>query len=110
MGGSSRNAGEGAFHSRMGGGGWRGGGAGPMVMHGGSMGPMTRGMTTAPIRVQGWGGRTAWGNNRFHDHFHNRFRNRNFFAFGFGGPFYDYAYDSCWSWVPTRFGWQWVYV
>jgi len=96
----------------FGGGGWRGGGAGPMVMHGG-VGPMTRGTTTAPIsggRLQGWGGRTAWGNTRFHGHFHNRFRSRNFFAFGFGGPFYDYAYDSCWSWVPTRFGWQWVYV
>jgi hypothetical protein len=49
------------------------------------------------------------GNNRFH-HFHNRFRNRNFFAFGFGGPIYDYAYGSCWAQVPTRFGWQWIYV
>ena len=70
-------------------------------------------MATAPMnggRVQGWNGRTAWGNNRFHDHFHNRFRNRNFFAFGFGGPIYDYAYDSCWAQVPTYYGWQWVYV
>jgi hypothetical protein len=54
--------------------------------------------TTAPVnggRVQGWGGRTAWGHDHFHDHFHHRFHNRNFFAFGFGGPYYDYGYDSC---------------
>jgi len=73
--------------------------------------PMTRGpMTTGPItrgNVQGWNGQ--WGNNRFH-HFHNRFHNRNFFAFGFGGPIYNYAYGSCWSWVPTPSGWQYVYV
>jgi hypothetical protein len=60
------------------------------------VGPMTG------ERVQAWG---------WHDHhFHNRFRNRNFVAFGFGGPIYDYAYDSCWSWVPTRHGLQWVNV
>jgi hypothetical protein len=106
-----------------GGGGWSGGGrasvaampggsAGPMMIHGGNMDSI-RGspMATAPMtsgRVQGWGGRTAWGRDHFHDHFHHRFRNRNFFAFGFGGPIYDYA--SCWSWVPSRFGWQWVNV
>jgi hypothetical protein len=75
-------------------------------------------ITTAPMaggRLQGWGGRTAWGfhdrfHDHFHDHFHHRFHNRNFFAFGFGGPIYDYANDSCWSWVPTSRGWQWVYV
>jgi hypothetical protein len=64
-------------------------------------------MATAPMtagRVQGWNGRMAWG----HDHFHHRFHNRKFFTFGFGGPIYDYG--SCWSWVPTRYGWQWVYV
>jgi hypothetical protein len=85
------------------------------MMRGGSVGPVTRGgpMATAPMaggRVQGWSGRTAWGRDHFHDRFHHRFHNRNFFAFGFGGPIYDYAYDSCWSWVPTRYGWQWVYV
>jgi hypothetical protein len=95
------------------GGGWRGGSAGPMMMRG-SMGPVTRGpITTAAVRgpVQGWNGprnNLAMGmrDHRFHDHFHNRFRNRNFFAFGFGGPFYDYAYDSCWIY----YGWQWVNV
>jgi hypothetical protein len=85
-----------------------------MMMRGGSVGPMRGGpMATAPMtggRVQGWGGRTAWGHGNFHDHFHNRFHNRNFFAFGFGGPIYDYAYDSCWAQVPTRYGWQWVNV
>jgi hypothetical protein len=89
-----------------------------MMMRGGNMGPIRGGpMTTAPITrgpmttgpIQGWNGHTAWG-NRFHDHFHHRFRNRNFFAFGFGGPIYDYAYNSCWAQVPTRYGWQWVYV
>jgi hypothetical protein len=81
------------------------------------MGPMTQGgpMTTAPVRgpVQSWNGprnNFAWGMHNHHDHFHHRFHNRNFFAFGFGGPIYDYAYDSCWSQVPTRYGWQWVYV
>lgn len=123
--------GSAAMAAHGGGGGWGGGGGmmhgggrapmmgagstgGPMT-HGGPMtaAPMTRGpMTTGPITgrsVQGWNGRTAWG-GRFHDHFHHRFHHRNFFAFGFGGPIYDYAYDSCWSWVPTRSGWQWVYV
>jgi hypothetical protein len=82
-----------------------------MMMHGANMGSIRGGpMTAAPMsgRVQGWGGRTAWGRDHFHDHFHHRFHNRNFFVFGFGG--YDYAYNSCWSWVPTRFGWQWVNV
>jgi hypothetical protein len=85
-----------------------GGGIGGPTMHGGPMtaAPMTRGpMTTGPI--QGWNGRTAWGH--FHNHFHHRFRHRTFFAFGFGGPVYDYAY-SCWTQVPTRHGWRWVYV
>jgi hypothetical protein len=121
-----------AMAAHMGGGGGWGGGGGkmsagraPMMMNGaGSMGPTMRGgpmtaapitrggpMTTAPITggsVQGWNGRTAWGH--FHDHFHRRFHHRNFFAFGFGGPFYDYAYNSCWSWVATRHGWRQVYV
>jgi len=52
----------------------------------------------------------AWGRDHFHDRFHHRFHNR-FFAFGFGGPYlYDYAYNSCWTRVPTRYGWHWVYV
>jgi hypothetical protein len=96
-----------------------------MMMRGASVGPMTRGgmMATAPFasgRVQGFGGRTFSRNNfafhdrfrnfAFHDRFHHRFHRRNFFAFGFfGGPFYDYA-SSCWSWLPTRLGWRWVYV
>ena len=32
-------------------------------------------------------------------------------AFGFGGgPYYDYAYNSCWTQVRTYYGWQWVNV
>lgn len=96
------------------------GGAGPMMMRGGNIGPMTRGgpITTAPMagkRVQNWGGRTAWGfhdgfHDHFHDHFHHRFHHHNVFAFGFGVPIYDSAYDSCWAHIPTRHGWRWVYV
>jgi hypothetical protein len=76
-----------------------------MMMRGGNVGPVTRGpVTTAPVRgpVQSWNG--AWGMHNHHDHFHHRFHNRNFFAFGFGGPIY--AYDSCW--VQTYYGWQYV--
>ena len=65
------------------------------------------------LRIQG--SRTFNRNNfafdRDHDRFNHRFHhNRNFFAFGFGGPYYDYAYDSCWAQVPTYYGWQWVNV
>jgi hypothetical protein len=50
-----------------------------------------------------------WANNNCH--FHNHFHNRNFVAFDFGGPIYDYtSYDSCWAQMPTYYGWQWVYV
>ena len=117
--------GGGGGHGGGGGGGGFGGGgaaamhgagAGPMMMHGGSMGRAGP-MTAAPIaggRVQGWGGRTAWGfHDRFHDHFHDHFHFRHhnrFFAFGFGGPIYDYAYGSCWTRVPSYYGWRWVYI
>jgi hypothetical protein len=97
-----------------------GGGAGPMVMHGESVGPMMRGgpMTTAPmVGGRSWNGRTfsrnnfAWGaHDHFHDHFHHSRHRNKFFAFGFAGPIYDYAYGSCWTRVPTYHGWQWVYV
>jgi len=84
------------------------------MMHGGNIGPTHGGpMAVAPMNgghVQGFSGRTFNRNFAFHDHFHHRFHNRNFFAFGFGGPIYDYAYDSCWAWVPTYYGPQWVNV
>ena len=100
----------------VGGGGWgagpalsgaRPGGMAAMTMRGANAMPMTRGMTTAAVRgpVQGWNGtrnNLAWGMRGHHDHFHHRFHNRNFFAFGFGG----YGYDSCWAYK----GWRWVYV
>jgi hypothetical protein len=95
------------------------GGAGPGAMSRGFAAPGTFnrvGPTTfnrAPIN--GPIGRTGgnWANNNWHhgDHHHHRFHNRNFFAFGFGGgPYYDYAYNSCWAQVPTYYGLQWVYV
>jgi len=75
-----------------------------MMMHGGNMGQIRGG-------PMGWNGprnNFAWGMHNHHDH--HRFHNRNFLAFGFGGPIYDYAYGSCWAQVPTRYGWHWVYV
>jgi hypothetical protein len=92
-----------------GGGGWGGNAhVGGSAMHGIVMGhpmhgaPMTTAMALNPNHF-------AWGHDHFHNHFHHRFHNR-FFAFGFGGPYlYDYAYN-CWSRVPTRYGWQWIYV
>ena len=58
----------------------------------------------------------------FHDgrFFHHR-HFRNFFAVGFGAPYYyddyyyaGYPYDNCYQTmrVPTRYGWRWrqVYV
>jgi hypothetical protein len=83
-GGGGLGGGSASVHTFAGGGGgWGGGGPGgggfaamhgsaPMMMHGGPMttAPTARGpMTTGPIR--GWNGRTAWGNNHFHNSFHN---------------------------------------
>ena len=118
-----------AMHGGGGSGGWGGAnhsagirGPGIATMHGSGMGPMMMHGAptgTAPMvggPVQGWNGHTlsrsstAWGlRDHFHDHFHHRFHHRNFFAFGFGGPIYDYA-TSCWTQVPTRYGWRWLYV
>ena len=126
-GGGMRGGGHGGGMGAMGGGSAAHGpmgGPGPAAMGPGfaasraGPGPMTnapvfnraapmnsRGMVTSPT-----GGN--WANNNWHhgDHDHHHFHNRNFFAFGFGGPIYDYAYDSCWSYVPTPYGWQYVYV
>ena len=119
MHGGGGGGGHGGGWGGGGGHGWAGGGAGFAAMHGPMMhsGPMV----TAPMtgsHVRGWTtfsrSNTAWGVHdhfgHFHDRFHHRFHHRNFFAFGFGGPIYDYAYSSCWTQVPTRYGWRWVYV
>jgi hypothetical protein len=110
-----------AMHGGGGGGGghgWGGGRANFSAMRGPMMhaGPMVTAPMTAG-RIQGWSGRTfsrtdtAWGvHDHFQNRFHHRFHHRNFFAFGFGGPTYDYAYNSCWTQVPSRYGWRWVYV
>jgi hypothetical protein len=47
--------------------------------------------------------------HRFHrfDHFHH-FRHRHNFAFF--ATAIDVGYDSCWQWVPTRYGWHRVWV
>ena len=91
------------------------------TMRGGGMGPTYRGgrMVTAPMvsgRVQGFRERTFNRNNfafnrGFRDHRHHRFHNRNFFAFGFAGPYFDdYGYYDCWRLVQTRYGWRRAYV
>lgn len=77
------------------------------------------GVVRAPMvsgRVQGFSGRTFNRNSfaingGFRDHrHHHRFHNRNFFAFGFAGPYFDdYGYD-CWRLVHTYYGWRRVYV
>jgi hypothetical protein len=57
-----------------------------------------------------YGNRYAW---HEHDHDFDRHRHRRFFGFGgiyaFGGPWYDYDYDSCYQWrrVWTPYGWRW---
>ena len=84
-------------------GGWGGAAAMHSVAMGHMTGPRVQSMGMSPNHF-------AWGRDHFHDRFHHRFHNR-FFAFGFGGPYlYDYAYNSCWTRVPTRYGWHWVYV
>jgi hypothetical protein len=100
------------------GGGWGGGGGGwggGMGMHGIGGGTTMHGVgmghPMAAMRGMGFNpNHFAWGREHFPDRFHHRFRNR-FFAFGFGAPYLsDYAYNSCWTQIPTRFGWRWVYV
>jgi hypothetical protein len=59
-------------------------------------GPMVSGRS-AMVTTPGTFNRNhvAWGSHDHdHDRFHHRFHNR-FFAFGFAGPYYDYAYNSC---------------
>ena len=108
----------GGSHGGSFGGGGHGGGFGGGSMRGGAMirAPMASG------RVLGFSGSTFNRNNlrnnfafnrgfRDQRHFHHlRFHNRNFFAFGFAGPYFDnYGYD-CWRLVHTYYGWRRVYV
>ena len=85
-----------------------GGGAGPMMTHGGT-GPA---IIAPPVngRDHGWNG-NVFGRNGFawergRDHFHDHFHHHHFFANGFAGSYYDYDYDSCWAYD----GRQWIYV
>ena len=97
----------------------RAGSMGP-TMRAGSMGPTMRAgrMVTAPMvsgRVQRFNNNFAFNkgfrdHRDFHDHrHHHRFHNRNFFAFGFAGPYFDGYYD-CWRLVQTYYGLRRVYV
>jgi hypothetical protein len=40
-------------------------------------------------------------------HHFRRHRNLTFFGVGLG---LGYASDTCWQWLPTRYGWQWVWA
>ena len=70
-------------------------------------------MVSGPVR--GLNGGTFSHNNfafnrDFRHHRHHRFHHRNFFAFGFAGPYFDdYGY-GCWRLVHTYYGWRRVYV
>jgi hypothetical protein len=99
--GDARGFGGGGFRGGgFGGGGFRGGFGGG-GFRGGFVGGGFRGAAFRP----GFVGRPAFG-PRFG--FRNRFFFRNRFAFaavpvGVGVGFYG---GSCWSWVPTAWGWQ----
>jgi hypothetical protein len=94
--------GGGGFHGGFGGGGFRGGFGGG-GFRGGFVGPSRFGFRP------GIGPRFAFHNRVF---FGNRFFPRRRFAFaavpfGVGLGFYG---SSCWSWQPTAWGWQRVWV
>src|ERR1700722_12702529 len=104
-GGDARGFGGGGFRGGgFGGGGFRGGFGGG-GFRGGFAGGGFRGAGFRP----GFVGRPGFG-PRFG--FRNRFFFRNRFAFaavpfGVGAGFYG---ASCWSWVPTAWGWQRAWV
>jgi hypothetical protein len=99
--------------------GWHGGGG--MGWHGGGAGWHGAAWRGAPIRSAAinsgaWRG-AAWRGAAWHGGWHGRFFPRRRFAFfhhrRFFGPFvglYASGYGSCWSWVPTPAGWQYVWV
>jgi hypothetical protein len=75
----------------------------------------------APVQARGgwhgggWHG-AAWHGAAWHGGWHGRFFPHHRFAFFHRrhfGPFvgiYAGGYSSCWSWVPTAFGWRQVWV
>jgi hypothetical protein len=89
-----------------GGGGWGGGGG--MGWHGGAI-------HSAAMSGGAW--HSGWRGAAWHGGWHGRFFPHRRFAFfhhrRFFGPFvglYASGYGSCWSWVPTSFGWRRVWV
>jgi hypothetical protein len=99
--------------------GWHGGGG--MGWHGGGAGWHGAAWRGAPIRSaainSGAWRSAAWRGAAWHGGWHGRFFPRRRFAFfhhrRFFGPFvglYASGYGSCWSWVPTPAGWQYVWV
>jgi hypothetical protein len=122
----------GGFRGAAIGGGFRGGG--PGIARIGAIGGGFRGGGIAAARVGGFGGgvgrgpafvgrSTLIGRSAFIGRpFANRaffparrfafFPRRRFIAPFFGAGLFaaGYGYSSCWSWVPTAFGWQQVWV
>jgi hypothetical protein len=89
--------------ARGGGGGWHGTALRGAAVHSAAM--------NGAAWHSGWHGAAwhgaAW-HGRFFPHHHVAFFHRRHF-----GPFFGvYAggYSSCWSWVPTSGGWQYVWV
>jgi hypothetical protein len=83
--------------ARFGGGGWHGGGGGGW--HGGF------------VRGPAFVGRSAFVHHGFYPgHRFAFFRRHRFVGPFFGvGTIYDGGY-SCWTWVPTAYGWQHVWT
>lgn len=98
--------------AKGGGGGWHGG---SMGWHGGGMGWHGAAIHTAAMSGGAW--HSGWRGAAWHGGWHGRFFPHRRFAFfhhrRFFGPFvglYASGYGSCWSWVPTAFGWRRVWV
>jgi hypothetical protein len=91
MGGMHSMGGIGSMHSM--------GGMGSMH----SMGGMHTSHTVGnPSMASSWGG---WHHHFAHFHHFHHFRHRFLFATAIG-----VGYNSCWRWVPTRFGWHRVWI
>jgi hypothetical protein len=93
------------------------GGGGMSTMHAGPMhaGPMHAGpMHAGPGRLGAVGPGPRFKTAHVHSgpfiRHHRHHRNAFFVGAGFAGPWYDYGYSSCWSLVPTAWGWRRVWV
>jgi hypothetical protein len=72
--------------------------------------PIGAGRMTNPANFATFGPHKTFAGGPFIRHHHHHHRNAFFFGAGFAGPWYDYGYSSCWSLVPTAWGWRRVWV